>query len=726
MANSLDQIIRNFFNRITGGDDEETVAETRADQGGLMAPRVVRPRVRPEDVEPIGGAITGAASTGNIALKRFVDGLNEATKIDVSLRPRARPLENTLIDANLSADTLQLKHNMPLYKFQQENETGSDDGSTIKLFSAPTSDAAIDEIEAKTSTIFNKIKEKVKADRRGIEALDPATSAMALGVIPVKGKSYTPTIKDAQIMLDSAGYNVGKIDGIDGPLTQAAVKAFQKDAGFTGRDVDGKFGPKTLAAFIQKNPQITKEELPSKPLSEPLVKRQETDTIKVTKAITRFPYLNKIIDNKYIDLATSTPAKLLMKNIMGLDRNMLMGNTPIPITETSFKEDELQHFRNMWNKYGAGLITKGQQIDSVNDAMNIITGKDKAPYGLPADIRAYYSVGDTNLYQDENGDVILKDIYDYNLYTDYTADPIINPDTGEKEYPRLKTEEFEAPELGFSTAKGIKDTLQAFTSGKIGFLSAAHNLGFLLGSRDYQDPEKDQGTPMLINLGNPETWDEEGKPKASEDIDIMGLPKGEGLMTKPKSRPEDLEPIEPEDSVKIGNLEILMKDRTQIPAEGKLKISLDFNSFAGGKGVEIIIPDDASSEVIAAAKKYVAGVKDFFDANGYGNYKIRDGGKYGSGIYTTSENKKRRDSNLGGVSNTIHTEPFFHQDAKAEKIVDENFESFAKLHLDAFGDLSARMIIPHGAKGNPVGASSKTFGNEYEYGKRMIDTLMRS
>ena len=135
MANSLDQIFRNFINRITGGDDEETVAETRADQGGLMAPRVVRPRARPEDVEPVGGAVTGAASTGNIALKRFVDGLNEATKIDVSLRPRARPLENTLIDANLSADTLQLKHNMPLYKFQQENETGSDDGSTIKLFS---------------------------------------------------------------------------------------------------------------------------------------------------------------------------------------------------------------------------------------------------------------------------------------------------------------------------------------------------------------------------------------------------------------------------------------------------------------------------------------------------------------------------------------------------------------------------------------------------------------
>ena len=50
MANSLDQIFRNFINRITGGDDEDTVAEKQSGQGGLMAPRVVRPRARPDDV----------------------------------------------------------------------------------------------------------------------------------------------------------------------------------------------------------------------------------------------------------------------------------------------------------------------------------------------------------------------------------------------------------------------------------------------------------------------------------------------------------------------------------------------------------------------------------------------------------------------------------------------------------------------------------------------------
>ena len=132
---------------------------------------------------------------------------------------------------------------------------------------------------------------------------------------------------------------------------------------------------------------------------------------------------------------------------MGLDRNQIMGNIPITITEASFKEDELQHYRNMWNQYGQGTVTKAQQIDSAKDALQVATGKDKSALSLPANMRAYFSVGDTFLYQaDENdaslmegvevGDVILKDQYDYNLYTDYTAEPIINKD-GEKDFVRL-------------------------------------------------------------------------------------------------------------------------------------------------------------------------------------------------------------------------------------------------------------------------------------------------
>ena len=657
-------------------DEEETKPEAK----GLAA--------RPEKVT-VDTAVDVSLRPKVKPVDAFVVKLAEEALEDSSLRPRARP--DIPIDGALTHEKITSKYGTSVVNFLNNNKNVGPNSTKVKVNNLYSPSDALDDLISK-----NKI-----------EDLDVATSAMALGVIPVKGKSYTPTIKDTQTMLSSAGYNVGKIDGIDGPLTQAAVKAFQKDAGFTGTDVDGKFGPKTLAAFIEKNPQITKEELPSKPLSEPFVKRQEADTSKVIKAATRFPYLNKIIDNKYIDLATSTPAKLLMKNIMGLDRNMLMGNTPIPITETSFKEDELQHFRNMWNKYGAGLIRKGQQIDSVNDAMNVITGKDKAPYGLPADIRAYYSVGDTNLYQDENGDVILKDIYDYNLYTDYTADPIINPDTGEEEYPRLKTEEFEAPELGFSTAKGIKDTLQAFTSGKIGFLSAAHNLGFLLGSRDYQDPEKDQGTPMLINLGNPETWDEEGKPKASD-----------GLMS-PTTKSEEAQPdVEPsQDTIEIENLVVSDGTREQFPATGEMfNISLDYNSFAGKSkyGTEVIIPDGADDATKKAANLFNKKMVEFAAKYGIKNYRNR-------GVFTTSENKKRGG---GGKQNTIHAEPFFLQHTEMVEAVDNNFEEFSKIYIDAFGSLPARIVAPHTESNQ--GATSETFGSEFKFGKRIIDTLMRS
>ena len=48
----------------------------------------------------------------------------------------------------------------------------------------------------------------------------------------------------------SATNEVGanNIDGVYGPRTAAAVRAFQTAAGFTGTDVDGKFGPQTLEA----------------------------------------------------------------------------------------------------------------------------------------------------------------------------------------------------------------------------------------------------------------------------------------------------------------------------------------------------------------------------------------------------------------------------------------------------------------------------------------------
>ncbi|MCB1170865.1 MAG: peptidoglycan-binding protein [Leptospiraceae bacterium] len=43
-------------------------------------------------------------------------------------------------------------------------------------------------------------------------------------------------------------------DGINGPKTQAAIKAFQKDSGI---GVDGIVGPKTAAAFVKQLGEIS-------------------------------------------------------------------------------------------------------------------------------------------------------------------------------------------------------------------------------------------------------------------------------------------------------------------------------------------------------------------------------------------------------------------------------------------------------------------------------------
>lgn len=53
------------------------------------------------------------------------------------------------------------------------------------------------------------------------------------------------TLSGAQARLNNLGYEAGPVDGLDGPLTQAAARAFQAD--YPPLEVDGIIGPKTRA-----------------------------------------------------------------------------------------------------------------------------------------------------------------------------------------------------------------------------------------------------------------------------------------------------------------------------------------------------------------------------------------------------------------------------------------------------------------------------------------------
>ena len=229
-----------------------------------------------------------------------------------------------------------------------------------------------------------------------------------------------------------------------------------------------------------------------------------------------------------------------------------------------------------------------------------------------------------------------------------------------------------------------------------------------------------------IELGDePEVLDE---PTKDEPLDL-----GDGIMSPPSMQEEEEleiiadpitddstinEPIadgvQPEDG-KVGTLEIVNGSRADYaPTADMPNISLDFNSFKGAKGTEVIIPDNASPEVREAAERFNQMVVDFAAKHGYENYKNR-------GVKTTSENKR-------GVSNTIHVEPFFTQDAKIEAIINDNMDEFAQIYKEAFGGVTGRMVLPHGVKNSKGiqdrGAVSKTFGDEYSFGEAIISRLL--
>ncbi len=74
------------------------------------------------------------------------------------------------------------------------------------------------------------------------------TEATATWRDVMKPGSRGEDVRQLQETLKAAGYDVGPIDGKFGPLTEAAVKAYQADHGLT---VDGKVGEKTRGSLEQ-------------------------------------------------------------------------------------------------------------------------------------------------------------------------------------------------------------------------------------------------------------------------------------------------------------------------------------------------------------------------------------------------------------------------------------------------------------------------------------------
>jgi peptidoglycan hydrolase-like protein with peptidoglycan-binding domain len=109
----------------------------------------------------------------------------------------------------------------------------------------------------------------------GTAAAAPAPGGAAAGAAPVPPDEAAPTsgahgkVADIQKALQKLGYDPGKIDGLTGPHTQAAIKKFQQANGLAA---DGIVGPKTQAALdkaLQAGAAGGKPAAPAAPVTPP-------------------------------------------------------------------------------------------------------------------------------------------------------------------------------------------------------------------------------------------------------------------------------------------------------------------------------------------------------------------------------------------------------------------------------------------------------------------------
>ena len=213
------------------------------------------------------------------------------------------------------------------------------------------------------------------------------------------------------------------------------------------------------------------------------INQQVTDTINTQNA--------KI--KRYSDLASTTAAKLLLQDFRLFD----FQKKNYTITEKDFKEDEIQFLKAMLKQYGAGPVTKDMYKGVTFGDVRGGNVEKLSDVELSLADRVYNSLGSFTITKDEKtGEYFIDDVYDWNIYTDYTDESAgVDPDTGRPRGKVYTTEQFEA-----KFPNKMEALLATWNSGASQF-EKIHNTAFLFGSRDYKDNTKDTGVKIRINLG---------------------------------------------------------------------------------------------------------------------------------------------------------------------------------------------------------------------------------
>tara|TARA_B110000208_G_scaffold20061_1_gene25046 strand:- start:972 stop:3605 length:2634 start_codon:yes stop_codon:yes gene_type:complete len=206
------------------------------------------------------------------------------------------------------------------------------------------------------------------------------------------------------------------------------------------------------------------------------------------RIINSVPGLKGFIDtlgegSSVLNMLNSTPVKLLLSDVLVADGLKKFK----PITEKYLARDELSYLQDLARELGVGAV--GQ--NDYKDAVSVAVRKGDGPsvddlFNMNPASRMKTSFSTAKITRnDETGDYFFEDQYDHNMYVDYTSsdETVISADDFEKS--------------GISTLEGIISTLTA----DISPFKMAHNMAFLLGSRDFEDDSKDVGRKVRINLG---------------------------------------------------------------------------------------------------------------------------------------------------------------------------------------------------------------------------------
>lgn len=149
------------------------------------------------------------------------------------------------------------------------------------------------------------------------------------------------------------------------------------------------------------------------------------------------------------------------------------------------------------------------------------------------------------------------------------------------------------------------------------------------------------------------------------------------------------------------------KTRDALPSSTPMarQVSLDFNDADSptARGVEIIIPNDATEQERAIAKAYVERTTEWFRSKGI-DVPNR-------GVRTAKENGR-------GTRGRFHTEPFFVGDADALAAVQSDPDGYAQILASTLGRIDGMTFIaPH--KTNDPGASRGGI-NERDFARQVL------